>query len=361
MTVSAPKQPPLDRIKTEVRDIAGYHLTAYDCPVKLNQNESPFDVPDELKDEILDTVRGLPWSRYPEPMPADLVAALADYAGVPADHIVVANGSNSLVQHVLSVTVSPGTAIVIPSPSFSLYGQFTNILGGHVVYVDLAADYGFDTDAIRSAVLARNPGVVVLCSPNNPTGSVVDLDDLTALVEESDALFLVDEAYGEFHAESIVDRLDRLPNAIVLKTLSKAFGAAGLRIGYLIAHPEIAAQVLKAKLPFDINVFSRVAALALLSRADLIRERADAICAERDRVHDALGGLEGVTTFPSRANFILFEVDRPNDVFSRLVEQGVLIRNVSGYPRLERGLRVSIGTPEENDRFLGALTTAIGT
>ncbi len=345
-------------IRPEVRAIEGYHLVAYDCPVKLNQNESPFDVPGEIKDSILAKVRDQVWSRYPEPMPLDLVQAVSRFVGVPEDHVMVANGSNSIVQHILNAIVSPGISVAIPSPSFSLYGQFTEILGGDPVYVPLDDRFGYDLEALNQAATS-GVSAVVICSPNNPTGCDISNDDLAGILTSTDAIVVVDEAYAEFNDHTAIDLLDEHRNLIVLKTLSKAFGAAAIRIGCLIACPDLVAQIQKIKLPFDINLFSRIAAIELLQHRETIEANVRAIIGERDRIFSELSAIKSITAYPSSANLILFEVDEPARVFDQLAERGVLIRNVSGYPRLARGLRVCIGTHEENDRFLDALRTVL--
>lgn len=347
--------PPLKRIRPEIRSADGYHLAHHDCPVKLNQNESPFDIPDDLKNEILADVRKRPWFRYPQPMEMDLVEALADFAGWRPDALIVCNGSNTLVQLVLAVSTRPGAPVVIPSPGFSLYGLYAGFFGGRVVPVDLRADYTFDVPGIREAARRESANMVILGSPNNPTGCVVSNADLEALLGETDALVMVDEAYAEFGDETARDLIGEYPNLIVLKTFSKALGAAGIRIGYLMAHPEIAREVLKAKVPFDINVFSHSAALHILKHDGLIRERVGAIREERERVFAALRNIDGVRPYPSHANFILFEVGNPARVFDGLIERGILIRNVSSYPLLDNALRVSIGKAEGNTLFLDAL------
>ncbi len=347
--------PPLQRIKPEVRSVDGYHLTHYTCPVKLNQNESPFDLPEDLKNEILEAVRKRPWFRYPQPMQTDLVDALAEYAGWRPDALIVCNGSNTLVQLVLAATTSPGAPVVIPSPSFSLYGLYTGFSGGRVIPVDLKTDYTFDLPGIREAVRRESANMVIFCSPNNPTGCIVSNPDLEDLLRETDALVMVDEAYAEFTDDTARDLISRYPNLIVLRTFSKALGAAGIRIGYLMAHPEIAREILKVKIPFDINVFSHTAALHILKHDRLIRERVGLIRDERQRVFAALRKIDGVRPYPSHANFTLFEVSNPGQVFDGLIERGILIRNVTSYPLLENALRVSIGTTEDNTRFLSAL------
>lgn len=349
----------LQNFKPEILALDGYHLKAYDCPVKLNQNESPFDVPDTLKEEILNTVRQKSWSRYPEPMQMDLVQALAKHVGANPDGLIVTNGSNTLIQLLLGVISAPGVDVVIPSPAFSLYDMYTNIFSGNVISVPLTSNYQFDVPAIQKAIQGERVRLAILCSPNNPTGCAISNSDLDTLLSSTNALIMVDEAYGEFNNQTALDLLPKHPNLIILKTFSKAFGAAGVRIGYLIAHPSVRNEIIKGKIPFDINVFSHSAAMAILKHEDLIKERIAFICKERDRVYQALTQMSQVTAYPSDANLILFEVNDPQAVFNGLIEQGVLIRNVTSYPMLQKALRVSIGTQEENDQFLSALARTL--
>ncbi len=353
--------PPTHLIRESLRSLPGYHLTTYDCPVKLNQNESPYELPDDLKRRILELVFDEAWGRYPEPMPSDLVEALASFAGVDAARLIVSNGSNTLLHHLLHTTVTTGTGVVIPSPSFSLYAQYATICGGHPLLVPLDDQFGFDLDALHRTIADERPGVVILCAPNNPTGCDIQNDALEVMLQMTEGYVVVDEAYGEFTDRTATGLLNRYANLVVLRTLSKAFGGAGIRIGYLIAHPEVVTEVLKVKVPFDINTFSRVAALELLKHADLIQDRANRIRQERTRLFEAMEQIPGIVPYPSSANLILFDVGTPDEIFSRLIERGVLIRNVSGYPNLSRCLRVSVGTPEENDTFLQALRDSLGT
>lgn len=349
----------LHNIKPEVRALRGYHLTAFDCPIKLNQNESPFDVPDGVKDEILSAVRNKSWSRYPDSMPMDLVEALADHIGVDPRGVIVCNGSNTLVQLMAGVVSAPGVRVAIPSPSFSLYGLYAGIFGGRVLEVPLTSDYRFDLPALCRVAKTKNVRLLILCSPNNPTGCAISNRDLDRLLSSTNALVMVDEAYGEFYEQTAADLLPKHANLIVLKTLSKAYGAAGIRIGYLIAHPHLRDEIIKGKIPFDINVFSHAAAMVILKHKALIAKRIAFIRSERERAFQALAQIDGVTPYPSRANLILFEVADPDAVFTGLIERGVLIRNVTSYPMLGNALRVSIGTAGENDRFLDALERAI--
>jgi histidinol-phosphate aminotransferase len=216
----------------------------------------------------------------------------------------------------------------------------------------------FDVDAI--AENAASADVTVICSPNNPTGSVLDRAGLKRILENARGLVIVDEAYHEFSGESAKDLLDAHSNLIVLRTFSKAMSMAALRFGYLMADPALAREIYKAKLPYNVNVLTLAAAELVLEQRSVMDEPIARIVAERERVMGELKKRSGVECFDSRANFILFRTGRPaREVFDAMRAVGVLARDVSGYPMLERCLRVSIGLPQENDRFLHALDSAL--
>jgi histidinol-phosphate aminotransferase len=351
-----PPQDPLRCVKPAVRAAKAYTLVAREAPVKINQNENPYDVPEALKDRVLERARRRPWSRYPPFDPADLLEALGRHAGWRADGILAGNGSNELIQALLLATVGAGTRVAIPEPTFTLYGLLTSILGGERITVPLAPDLSYDA----AALAAPRADVTVVCSPNNPTGGALPLDALRGLCAESPGLVVVDEAYHEFAGFSAVPLLGHHPNLVVLRTFSKALSLAGLRVGYLLAAPELVREVNKARLPYTVNFFSHDAALAALAEAGRLGENVRRIVAAREALFAALRGMAGVRPHPSQANFILFELDRePRPVFDRLYARGVLVRDVSGYPRLERCLRVSVGTEAENAAFLDALRAAM--
>jgi histidinol-phosphate aminotransferase len=353
---------PLRHIKPAVRAQRAYTLAARRASVKLNQNENPYDVPEAVKRRVLEQALARPWSRYPDFDPQELVEALARFSGWRADGILAGNGSNELIEALLLVTVGEGTRVVIPEPTFTLYALLTAILGGQAVRVPLAADLEYDGEALLRARREAGASVTIVCSPNNPTGGVLPPGDLRRLCADSDALVVVDEAYHEFSGQSAVPLLSEHQNLIVLRTFSKAMGFAGLRMGYLLASPEIVREVNKARLPYNINFFSQAAALAVLEEAPAFGETVGRLIAMRDQLARDLAALPGVRVFPSRANFILFElVDKdPRKVFEDVFVRGVLIRDVTAYPRLARCLRVSVGNEEENAAFLRALRESLG-
>lgn len=350
----------LRHVKQSVRQLGAYTLKPYEPRIKLNQNESPYDVPRAIKDRIHAAMAERPWNRYPPFVASNFIQAVAEATRWPADGILVANGSNELIQSVLAVTVGPGVSVVIPEPTFTLYRLMTEVNGGTAVSVALADDLRFDVDAIIRAARDTRAAVVVLCTPNNPTGSALTREEIERIHDSVDALILLDQAYVEFGGYDGIPLLDGRPRLVVLRTFSKAMAMAGLRAGYMLAHPALTAEVNKAKLPYNINFFSECAAAEVLRCRAELHPLVVAIAAERDRMVAELAVIPGLRVYPSAANFILFRVDAPgithSGVFDRLLHDfGVLVRDVSNYPMLGRCLRVNAGTPEENDVFLDGL------
>ena len=352
---------PLRHVKPAVRELRAYTLALQAARVKLDQNESPFDLPEPVKRRVMEAALRRPWSRYPPFSPAPFLEKLAAHAGWRGDGVLAGNGSNELIEALLLVTVGEGTPVVIPEPTFTLYALITKILGGRAVRAPLGDDLGYDAAALARARRENAAPLTIACSPNNPTGGALAMDAIEALCDEADGLVVVDEAYGEFAGVSAVPLLERHPNLVVLRTFSKALGLAGLRVGYLLAAPELVSEVNKARLPYNLNFFSQLAAEAALEERQLLRERTAALVAERERLRAALGDMEGVRPFPSLANFVLVELQNaaPGAVHAALAERGILVRDVSGYPRLGRHLRLSVGSPGENDALLEALPEAL--
>jgi histidinol-phosphate aminotransferase len=350
---------PLELVKPSVRALKAYTLAARQAAVKINQNENPYDLPEPIKRRVLEAALQRPWSRYPDFDPRELVEALAAYSGWRADGILAGNGSNELIEALLLVTVGPGTRVAIPQPTFTLYALLTGILGGEVAPVALAGDLSYDVDALVDA--GRRPGLVIACSPNNPTGGALTPDEVRRLCRETAGLVVIDEAYHEFSGRTVVPLLADHPNLVVLRTFSKAMALAGLRVGYLLASPELVREVNKARLPYNINFFSQLAARAVLDEREVLEANVRRLIAARETLADELSRFPGVRVYPSEANFLLVELAEadPKTVFELLYARGVLVRDVTSYPRLARCLRVSVGSDEENARLLEAFSTAL--
>lgn len=349
----------LKYFKTQLPGLAGgYTLDVPDCPVKLNQNENAWDWPAALKQEVFERVRDLPWNRYPPFVPDAFLAKVAAHIGADANQVLAGNGSNELLYAVFVSTLERGRKVVIPQPTFTVYKLLADLLGAEVITAGLNDELQYDAAALEEA--AADASVVVLATPNNPTGSVIDPTDLEHLVNTSAALWVVDEAYFEFHGETALELTRHCRNLVVLRTFSKALATAGLRFGCMVCHPEARPIFAAAKLPYNLNIFTMAAVETAIENAVTLKARVEETKRERERVARKLREYTGVKVYPSRANFLLFETERaPRDIWKAMVSRGVLIRDVSGYPRLGKALRVSIGRPEENDAFLKALEYAM--
>ena len=355
--------PAVELVKPAVRGQPAYSLVPRPARRKLNQNESPWDVPAPLKREIAERAVALPWNRYPEFVPAELLQRLAAAHGWHADGVLVGNGSNELIQAVLATTLGPGDAVVAPSPTFSLYRLLTNVFGGRYVPVGLGADFRSDVDALVQVAIRERARVVVLNSPNNPTGSALPPGGVERVLEATDALVLCDEAYQDFGGPTAVPLLPSSPRVVVLRTFSKAFGLAALRFGYALAHPVLAREIAKGKLPYNVNAITLAAAAAVMEHAELRAERIRSIVATRDRTLDRLRRNPGLTVYPTSANFVLLRCLRipARDVFRRLLEEhGILVRDVSAASELQECLRISVGTEEDMEAVGAALEEIVG-
>jgi len=348
---------PLENIKTCVRDIRPYSLRLEPAQVKLNQNENPWDLPSEVKQETFRRLQDRAWSRYPAFVPTSLIKRLAEFSGWTADGTLVGNGSNELIQALLMVTITEGKRVLISEPTFTLYRQVATLLGGEVVSVPLSPELVYDAGAIQAATESFKPDVTIICSPNNPTGCRIADGDLVSLLENSDGLVAVDEAYFEFAGDSVVPLLKQHRNLVVLRTFSKALAMAALRVGYLLTTPDLAREVSKALLPYHINFFSQTAAeVAIEMYQNRLKPTVASIVSERDRVFGELSRISGLEPVPSRANFMVVRSSvEPRRVFEQLLQRGILIRDVTAYPMLQNYFRVSVGTPKENDLLLQAL------
>ena len=352
----------LSHIRAAVRQQKPYHVGGVpDIAVKLNQNECPLDVPDDLKRELIEAFFYTPFNRYPTEQPDRLCAALGAYVGWDPAGILVGNGSNELTYTFGMGMIGEGTPVVLPRPMFALYETMVRLHGGVLTSVPPRPDLHFDVEGILEAVQRVAPSLVVLTTPNNPTGLSMPLDAIEAIVRAAPGFVVVDEAYVEFtEEESAQTILGTYPNLILLRTFSKAFGLAGLRLGYMMGHPAVISELLKARLPFMVDRLAEMTALALLERPTLLKERVALLKQGCQELTVALGHMEGVDIVPSQANFVLFKPPLdPRIVMDRLAASGVLVRNMGGYPELQGYLRVNAGTPEENKVFLVALKEAL--
>ncbi|MGI8784496.1 MAG: histidinol-phosphate transaminase [Acidobacteriota bacterium] len=350
-------------IKPEVLKASSYHLADVPARIKINQNENPFDLPPEIKERALRILSERPWGRYPEFVPLRFLKRLSEAVNWPAEGLSVGNGSNELIAALLAITLERGRKLLICEPTFSMYRQLATTHAANVIAVPMTEDFGFDMPAVLEAIEREQPTVVILCSPNNPTGAWLTFEQMDEIAGRFSGLLIFDEAYFEFCGITALGLVERHRNVAVLRTFSKAMSLAGLRVGYLMAAAELVDEVNKAKLPYNLNIFSMIAAECALDAAAVMQAQVEQIIAGRERLIAALGRIEGVRAYPSRANFVLFETRlAAEQIYTELLKRGrILIRNVSRPGRMERALRVSVGRPDENDEFLSTLAGILGT
>lgn len=333
--------------RAAIAAMTAYTLELREAEVKLNQNESPFDFPE--KRELLERLVEQPWNIYPDFESTRLRTALADAYALEPGNILVGNGSNELLAAAIGAFVGPGTPVVFPRPTFTLYEKLVTIAGGLPLPVDLDPESGvLPLEAMLDALRALPGAVVIVCSPNNPTGGVLPHGGLEQLLATG-ATVLFDRAYGDFANDALPPLGDRL---VTFSTMSKAWGLAGLRVGWLASTAATCREIRKVKLPYSLNVVSEAVTAYALERRELRDRNVAAIVAERERLLAIMRGIASITVFPTAANFIAF---RTRATLADFLARGILVRDVSSYPRLEGCLRVSAGTREQNDRFLAAL------
>lgn len=345
---------PLDYIKPAVRALRAYTLSPHRASVKLNQNENPWDAPARIKEEVLRRFAARKWSRYPDFIPASLNERLAEFARWKPDGVIAGNGSNELIQALLMVTMAAGRTVLVSEPTFALYRQVATVLGGEVKSVSLTSSLKYDIDTLQKIVAEKQPDVTIICSPNNPTGCVIEDNDLKTLLRTTRGLVVIDEAYHEFAEYSVVALLNEHENLIVLRTFSKAMAFAALRVGYLLAAPALAREIRKAVLPYNLNALSQIAAEVAVEHYETeLRPLVSAIISERNRLFVELSKIDGLAPVASKGNFMVVKsATDPKRIFAYLLEQDILVRDVSAYPMLKDYFRVCVGTPEENNYFL---------
>jgi histidinol-phosphate aminotransferase len=340
--------------------LEGYHSPQIDVPVRLNTNESPYAPPSEFVDAWLDALRETPLNRYPDRAARELRAALADQLGQPSARLFCANGSNEVLQTLLLTFGGTGRKATVFEPTYALHSHIARITGTEVVVGERTADFTIDPGPARTLLAEHRPALVFLCSPNNPTGTVEPDATVEALLDATDGLVVVDEAYGEFAERSAIRLVADERPLVVARTYSKVWSMAALRLGFCVAPPWVVEELEKVVLPYHLAAPTQLAGVLALRYGRAMDERVALLVKERERLEAALEKVDGVTVFPSGANFVLLRVHgNGHAVWQRLVDHGVLVRDFADWPRLAGCLRVTVGTPEENEAFVAALREAV--
>jgi histidinol-phosphate aminotransferase len=339
----------------------GYHSPQVEAEVRLNTNESPFPPPDAWREELLAALEEVSFHRYPDRPATELRQAVADRHGVSLEEVFCANGSNEVLQCLLLAFGGPGRSALMFEPTYALHSHIARITGTEVVTGSRDDDFQIDPQDAEALIDRARPDITFLCSPNNPTGRAEPPETVAKIVQAAPGLVIVDEAYGQFAPCSALDlRGPGQPGLAVTRTFSKTWAMAGARLGYVVADPAVVLACEAVVLPYHLSAQTQLAGLLALRHVPEMEARVARITEERGRVAAALGDLP-VDTWPSDANFILFRPRRrdAHEVWRALLDRSVLIRNCASWDGLRGCLRVTIGTPDENDRFLRALKESL--
>ncbi len=344
-------------VRPEVRAAKAYHFSARPAHTKLDQNESPYDLPPELKREVWAKLQSVPWNRYSELAADSLRAAVAQRHGWDEAGVVVSGGSNVLIQAFVAAC-GIGQRVLSVRPTFAVYGEQARLLGAPLTEVPLNDDFSLPTTQLL-AELRRGPGVFFLANPAAPTGNTFSQDDLDTLIRAAPHWTVVfDEAYHQFADTDLLPLVRDNPNAASLRTFSKAFGLGGVRLGYTLTSPDLARNIQKLLLPFSVSALQVATGLTVLEHPEYVEARAAEARQERAFLLTELQKLPNLTVYPSQTNFLLFRVGDAEAFFSSLLDAGVLVRRQDHLPGLSGCLRVSVGTPKENRIFVAAAERA---
>ncbi|MEA3470536.1 MAG: histidinol-phosphate transaminase [Thermodesulfobacteriota bacterium] len=345
-------------VKGEVLGQEAYQIDERVCRIKLDANENPYPLPEELSFRLFEYLRNFSLNRYPAPGSPELRLKFAEKFGIGEDMIIIGNGLDEMIQMLLTA-LPPSGSVLIPSPTFAMY-KISSINTGHEV-IEIPLDENFDlkTEEILRALSERSPSVVFLSYPNNPPGNCFDRKKMEKIIGESEGIVVVDEAYFHFSGATFLPLLERFDNLVILRTLSKV-GLAAIRVGILVGHPPLIHELNKVRLPYNLNTLSQAAANFFIEHEDEFLTQIEKILAGRDRVFHELESIEGIKPYPTDSNFILFSCLRDKDgIYERLIEEDVLIKNFGSSGILKDCMRVTLGTDDENDQFLRALRKAV--
>jgi len=347
-------------IRPEILALNAYHVPPASGLIKLDAMENPYRLPQELRDEIARAVADAAINRYPDAGAQQLKAGIRQVVDLPPGmDILLGNGSDEIIQILALAVAQPGAVLLSVEPSFVMYRMIAIFAGMEYVGVPLREDFSLDLEVMLASIKREQPALVFLAYPNNPTGNLFDAAAVRQIIAAAPGLVVLDEAYYAFASDSFLPQLAHYENLLVMRTFSK-LGMAGLRVGFVAGSAVWLSQLEKLRLPYNVGVLPQLVAAQLLVHHDVLLAQAESIKQERGRLLNALQAMPGVRAYPSEANFILFCVAGATAVFAELKQRGVLIKNLDGgHPALRDCLRVTVGTPEENERFVTALKESL--
>ena len=356
MTMRTPADFIAAMVRPEIRSLGAYSVARVDGMIKLDAMENPFPLPQSVRAKLAAAVAAVPVNRYPDGNADALKAALRTALDIPESlGLILGNGSDELIQLIVSAVAKPGSALLAPEPTFVMYRLCALYAGMRFVGVPLKPLFDLDFEAMRSAIERERPALIFLAYPNNPTGNSFATREIEEILRIAPGPVVIDEAYHAYGEATFLPRITAFPNLIVLRTLSK-IGMAGLRLGYAIAAPEWTTELNKLRPPYNVNALTQAVAPILLAEGPLFAEQVAKIKAERSRLYAALGTMPGVVAFRTQTNFVMARFPDAAHWFARLQDAGILVKNMDGsHPLLENCLRITVGTAMEMDTLIAAL------
>jgi histidinol-phosphate aminotransferase len=336
-------------IKPNIRSLNAYSAKEIPCKIKLDANECPFGL--AVSSSVLKSIKT---NRYPDPDAKELKKIVSQNFGVKPENILLGNGSDELINYLITTFGGP---VLYPVPTFSMYGIISQALGEKFIEIPLDKEFDLDTEKILNYAKKSKAKIIFLSTPNNPTGNCFSSERVLRIIDKFKGIVVVDEAYQPYASEKgFVPLMKDYKNLVIMRTVSK-IGLAGLRVGFLIADPEIISIINKIRLPFNVNSYSQAIAAACLKNKKTLNGYIDKVISERERLFAELSKMKDVKPYPTEANFILFKTKNPEKIYEKLLKHGILIKNLNN---VIRGcLRVTIGTSKENSIFLEALKKRI--
>jgi histidinol-phosphate aminotransferase len=354
------KRSPADLVREEILALKAYHVAPASGMIKLDAMENPYRLPEPLREEVGRVVASLAINRYPDPEAPELKARLREVFSIPANSgLLIGNGSDEIIAILAQTLARPGAVMLAPEPSFVMYKMNALYTRMKYVGVPLERDFTLDPGRFLDAIAEHRPALTFIAYPNNPTGNLFPEDAVVKIVEAAPGFVVVDEAYHVFARKSFMGRLGEFPNLMVMRTVSK-LGLAGVRLGYAAAAPEWIHEFDKLRPPYNVSILTQFVADRVLAHVGALEQQAERIRAERVALAEHLRDLRGVEVFPSEANFVLVRVANADAVNERLKARRILVRNLDGsHPLLANCLRLTVGTPGENQLLLDALTASL--
>lgn len=350
----------MPEVRPDLALFGGYHSPQIQVEVRLNTNESPMSPPQAFLDELAEAIRAIEFNRYPDRSASKLRSALAELHGMSPDEVFIANGSNEVISTILLAYGGPGRTAMTFEPTYAMYSQLAKITSTALVEVDRNDRFQLEAGTVEAALARVRPEVVFFCSPNNPTGLDEDPSIVVKTAESCDALVVIDEAYGQFASFDALALTAGHSNVVVSKTFSKVWSLAGLRLGYVLGPADIIGNLWAACLPYHVDTLKQEAGLLALRHLEEMNRTLGVILDGRKQIESGLVSM-GLEFWQSSSNFVLFRAPAGagEGLWAKLVEKSVLVRNCSTWPRLKDCLRVTVGTSQENARFLSALSESL--